>query len=213
MLRSIFATLIVCTFAVAASAQEPPRIELFAGYSALRVPPGANLHGGQVSVTARVWKSLWIETAFSSHGGTATDDFSNGLSFPPLLDGDSILNKRSYTDEIRDHLFAAGPRIKSGTGRVSVFGHALVGFARSSENASITAVCDQGLCEPVILRRDYTDWSPALVLGGGVDVRLTDRVSLRPIQADYVLTQFGISGNPSTQNNLRLSAGLVFRFK
>lgn len=212
MLRSIFAALIVCTCAVVASAQEPPRIELFAGYSALRVPPGAYLHGGQVSITARVWKSLWIETAFSSHGGTATDDFSNGLSFPPLFAGDSILNKRSYTDDIRDHLFVAGPRMKAGEGRVSVFGHALAGVARSSENGTITAVCDQGLCEPVVVRREYTDTSLALVFGGGVDIRLTDRVSLRPVQADYVLTQLGISGNPSTQHNLRLSAGLVFRF-
>ena len=213
MVRLILVLALVCIGAGSVSAQEAHRVDVFAGYSALCVPPGAYLHGGQVSVTARVWKSLWIETAFSSHGGNATDDFSDGLSFPPLFGGDSILNKRGYTDDIRDQLFVVGPRIKSGSGRVSVFGHALLGFARSSEKGTITGVCDQGLCEPFIVRREYTDTRPALVLGGGVDIRLTDRVSLRPIQADYVLTQFSISSNPTTQNNLRLSAGLVFKFK
>jgi opacity protein-like surface antigen len=46
------------------------------------------------------------------------------------------------------------------------------------------------------------------MLGGGVDVRLTDRVSLRLIQADYLMTRF----SSTTQDNIQISAGLVFRF-
>ncbi len=46
------------------------------------------------------------------------------------------------------------------------------------------------------------------LLGGGVDVRLNDRVWLRLIQADYLMTRF----SSATQDNIRISAGLVFRF-
>jgi len=48
----------------------------------------------------------------------------------------------------------------------------------------------------------------AMAAGGGADVTLTRHVSLRAIQADYLLTRF----NGASQNNLRLQTGLVWRF-
>jgi Outer membrane protein beta-barrel domain len=48
----------------------------------------------------------------------------------------------------------------------------------------------------------------AAAVGGGLDVTLTDRVALRVIQADYLLTRF--SG--TRQDNFRLSAGILLRF-
>ena len=43
-------------------------------------------------------------------------------------------------------------------------------------------------------------------LGGGFDVKVRSNVALRLIQADYLMTRFsGIR-----QDNLRLSAGIVF---
>jgi peptidoglycan-associated lipoprotein len=52
----------------------------------------------------------------------------------------------------------------------------------------------------------------AMIAGGGVDVRLAGHIDLRPIEADYLLTRLpnGING---TQNNLRLSAGVVLRLR
>lgn len=44
--------------------------------------------------------------------------------------------------------------------------------------------------------------------GGGIDVKLDDRVSLRLIQVDYLLTHFSMM----RQDNVRISAGFVFRF-
>ncbi len=46
------------------------------------------------------------------------------------------------------------------------------------------------------------------LLGGGVDVRLNDRVSLRVVEVDYLMTRF----SAATQDNIRISAGFVFRF-
>ena len=47
-----------------------------------------------------------------------------------------------------------------------------------------------------------------------MDIRLTHHITLRPIQAEYMLTRFPAvpSGGSASQNDLRLSAGLVFRF-
>jgi hypothetical protein len=52
-----------------------------------------------------------------------------------------------------------------------------------------------------------TDNSWAAAIGGGADYTITPRFGWR-LQADYVRTQF--FGN--TQNNVRASTGLVFRF-
>jgi hypothetical protein len=51
--------------------------------------------------------------------------------------------------------------------------------------------------------------------GGGVDWNVRDRFSIRPLQFDYILTHFpeGTIGNNQTQNNLRVSAGIVFHIK
>jgi outer membrane immunogenic protein len=55
--------------------------------------------------------------------------------------------------------------------------------------------------------------------GGGLDYRLTDRIALKPIQVEYVSTQFNSAslggstrGFGDHQNDIRYSAGIVFRF-
>ena len=53
-----------------------------------------------------------------------------------------------------------------------------------------------------------TNTGRALAGGGGIDIPISTRFSIRAIQADFINTQtFSVS-----QNNLRFSAGLVFRW-
>ncbi len=71
----------------------------------------------------------------------------------------------------------------------------------------------RGLLGAVRGSADYLDiskpaWQFAVVAGGGLDVKLTDKVALRLIQADYVMTRF----SATRQDNIRLSAGIVLRF-
>jgi hypothetical protein len=47
-----------------------------------------------------------------------------------------------------------------------------------------------------------------LALGGEIDVRINQWVALRVVQADYIMTNFV----NTRQDNIRISAGLVFRF-
>jgi outer membrane immunogenic protein len=49
------------------------------------------------------------------------------------------------------------------------------------------------------------------IAGGGVDLRLNKRVSVRVIEADYLVTTFKNAVNDH-QNNLRLGGGLVLHF-
>ena len=54
--------------------------------------------------------------------------------------------------------------------------------------------------------------SMALEVGGGMNVRFSRRVALRAIEANWLRTQFPNSAT-NVQNNLRLGAGVVFRFR
>jgi hypothetical protein len=57
----------------------------------------------------------------------------------------------------------------------------------------------------------------AMAVGGTLDVKLNHRISIRPIQVDYLLTRLGsrtaLNGFETfNQNNLRYGAGVVFNF-
>jgi hypothetical protein len=57
-------------------------------------------------------------------------------------------------------------------------------------------------------RSEITSVGRAIALGGGLEISLTHHISVRPIDADYVFSKtFG-----SSQNNIRISAGVVYRF-
>jgi peptidoglycan-associated lipoprotein len=51
----------------------------------------------------------------------------------------------------------------------------------------------------------------AFTAGGGLDIGLTRHIALRAFQADYYLTHFD-NGINNRQNNLRIAAGVIFRF-
>jgi opacity protein-like surface antigen len=54
----------------------------------------------------------------------------------------------------------------------------------------------------------------AMTVGGGLDYRLSSRFSIRPAQVEYLLTRFNefTDSRAQSQNNLRVSTGIVFRF-
>jgi len=59
----------------------------------------------------------------------------------------------------------------------------------------------------------------ASAAGGGLDIKWTDHIAIKPIQVEYVMTQFDsakLGGSTSRfgdhQNDIRYSAGVVFQF-
>jgi len=93
--------------------------------------------------------------------------------------------------DLRQYTFLAGPRLTLRRGHAALFIHALPGAARLDAREG---------------RSEDTANSFAAATGGGVDLRFSQRVSLRLFQADYLLTRFA----GRTQNNLRITTGLVF---
>jgi hypothetical protein len=85
--------------------------------------------------------------------------------------------------------FLFGPQLSLPVPIISPYVHALVGGARaSSGNSSDTAF--------------------AAAFGGGIDTHMAPFLSYRLFQVDYLATRFG----GHTQNNLRVSTGLVIHF-
>jgi len=81
-----------------------------------------------------------------------------------------------------------GPQV-SWPARVSPFAHVLLGGAHFSAGGSGTS-------------------SFSLAIGGGIDTEVKHNIRWRIIQGDYFMTNFG----SHTQNNGRLSTGIVLRF-
>jgi len=182
--------LVVCLFAfaslfaVAAYAQDVPKLDVFAGYSYVRFNPstsgvnGFDLHGGSASAAYNF--NHWL-SGVADFGG-----YHSGNILGTGVDG-----------TLSTYLF--GPRVSyRHYSRVTPFAQVLFGGAHASGRASGVSSSDSAF---------------AMSVGGGLDLKLSRHFSLRPAQVDYLLTRFN-EGATSTQNqnNLRVSTGVVFRF-
>ncbi|MBN2339057.1 MAG: hypothetical protein JXP48_11010 [Acidobacteria bacterium] len=93
--------------------------------------------------------------------------------------------------------FMGGPRFSYRGDKFRVFGHALAGgfrYAVSQGDASVSEV--------------YF----ATTLGGGLDVSLSDRISIRPAQVDLINLRVTYEDESNWYGELRYSAGIVFKF-
>ena len=186
-LRVVVSLLAFLSFSAAAAyAQETPKLDIFAGYSYVRENPATS--------GAR---------SFSLNGGSASatyhiKDWLSGVADFGGYHNGNILG--THTDgTLSTYLF--GPRVTYRSyHRILPFGEALFGVAHAGANVLGTSASRNAF---------------GMALGGGVDYRLTNRFSIRPLQVDYLLTRFPEftgSSNRQSQNNLRASAGVVIHF-
>lgn len=91
--------------------------------------------------------------------------------------------------------FMGGPRVSYREGKVIAFGHGL--FGMGNLNASLLGV---GSSETKL----------AWAAGGGFELAISEHVSVRVGQVDYLLTRYTQTG-ATQQNHIRLSAGVVFK--
>jgi len=190
MSKSMFpAVLVVLLFLApaAAPAQDTAKAEVFGGYSYLRADPSdMSLHGWNAAATVNISEWFGITGDFSGHYGSPS---VRGFEIPYL--------------DVNSHTFMVGPKVTWRAETVAPFAHFLIGASRVSTSAF-----------------GYGDSATALAaaIGGGLDVRLTPSLSLRAVQVDYLMTrhdagpQIFFSGIDDRQDNLRISAGLVFHF-
>ena len=177
---------VVSFFGVTANAQEnAPKFDVFAGYSWLQANPGVSGFD-----------------SFHLNGGSASAAYninhwlSGVADFGGYTNGNILGTHDSGT--LSTYLF--GPRVSyRHIRRITPFGQVLFGVAHANAAAFNTANSQNAF---------------AMTVGGGLDYKLRDHISIRPIQADYLLTRFGVgaAGGTRTEDNVRLSTGFVLRF-
>lgn len=209
----------------AAFAQNDRKWDFFIGYSNLQAEgvPDPNdpsqffdndffdrrrgAHGVNAAITGYLGSVFGIKGDFSFHQTKDQTDFTNG--------SDTVKNQVYY--------FMAGPTLKfRNSSRIEPFVHALAGGAHTRFEVESRVTSTTGTTRNTF-DTGSTDFAAAF--GGGVDVRLGDRFSIRAFQVDYapvflrdrsisVLTSAGAL-QPFTlegqrQDNIRLSIGIVF---
>ena len=192
---AISAILIAATASVLA-AQTPAdylKNEFFAGYSfnsadinTLTVDPHRT---GQNGVNLEYTRNL------TKHIGLTADA---SVHFHRESHNTSVSTFSSKRDQ---YFLLGGLQFKTGNGkRVQPFAHALFGASLFRGFTS-----DLRASGNVYFFDDANSF--AMAFGGGLDIRVSKRIDLRLVQADYAPTFFG----PGRQNNFRLSIGIIFK--
>jgi len=197
--------------AQATTSNEHPKFEFFAGYSALgetgsrviSLGPNAGVvgdfegQGFETSIIRNFSKRFGIKGDFSAH-------FNNESSLGPVSACSPVCTTvtQDFQLKTRVYNFLAGPEFKArNSTRFTPFVHALGGFAHTS--ATFTT---PGPTHILFLRRN--DNSFAMGLGGGLDIRASNRVSFRAMM-DYnpVFVQDSTGGR---RDFVRFSLGVLF---
>jgi outer membrane protein OmpA-like peptidoglycan-associated protein len=116
------------------------------------------------------------------------------------------LQQHGFAGQVSGNLFTYtfGPQIKKHTGMVQPFAEFLFGAAHT--NAYAQAYDEiHGVVGGTRSNNGF-----AMNLGGGIDLRLTQHFTARPVEVDYMLTRFSIQSYTANQNNFRYFAGIVF---
>jgi opacity protein-like surface antigen len=175
-------------FAGLAGAQVPGG-NVFFGYSYYNTDLSsidrANTNGWEASVEGKIIPFLGIVADVDSHYGS-----QNFPICPVVPVGGGPSSCGSFNASITERNFLFGPRVSFSVGKFRPFVEGLFGGAHVDANNGAES-----------------DTSFATAVGGGLDYKLIRPVAWR-FQGDYVQTRFFAT----TQNNLRLSTGIVFRF-
>ncbi len=211
-----------------AAATDYPRAEVFAGYNFVRFNPdspfvpsfNANGGSGEFQYNFKSWIAGVFDAGAVNKGTINITDPILGVF--PNVDA-TVVN------------FVAGPRFTLRKfGRIQPFAHALFGGAYRTVSIPVGSFpCNPGFGPPcpatlqffppaqplqtfpaVNTGLNQSTTGFAMLIGGGVDIKLSKHFAFRPAQADYYLTRLPdpITGNRSNRNNFRYSAGVNFLF-
>ena len=183
------------TFATLAVAQVP-HANVFFGYSYYNTDLSSidrtNANGWEASIEGKVIPLLGfvadVDTHYGSQGFPCTPSFGLGcpVSVASVPPGGSV----GFNDSFTERNFLFGPRVSISVAKFRPFAEALFGGAHAS--------LDNGV---------GSSTSFATALGGGLDYKIIPLIAWR-FQGDYVQTRLF----SATQNNVRISTGLVLRF-
>jgi opacity protein-like surface antigen len=183
MKKLFLVAVLLLGFSVMAMAEDVPAVEVFGGYSYVRINPNAswdadsvNMNGWNFSgaFNANKWAGFVVD--FGGYYGT--------MNFPDI---------HGWAD-LSSYSIMVGPKVAIRKGKITPFVQALFGLTRIKATES----------GEDSIQRDFS-----MALGGGVDVNVSKMIAVRPVQVEY----FGVRENNSGDflNNFRYSAGFVFK--
>ncbi len=170
--------------------------------------------GFQASATFNMNEVLGVEASFRYHSGDV-------VKLDMLYDGEGSFDA-TLKGEQSNFAFLVGPHFTLRKHeRLIPFAHVLFGVDRIKVKSDVTVREGEEVFgyfldylydyEGIDLREveeEETDSGFGMVLGGGVDLKVSDGFAIRLIQADYFLSKH----HEDTLNNFDLAFGVVIRF-
>ena len=188
MRKMAYITLGMFLLASFAVAQIPTSGNIFVGYS-FENTNWSGINSGLARPNLNGWEAS-LEGKLFPHLGIVTDFSSHYGSESFLSESVSGPVRVNVTGHEWEILF--GPRLSIPIGNFTPFAEGMIGFAHIHNGGDFPSSANSSI---------------ATALGGGLDYRLIRILAVR-LEVDYVGTRFF----HTTQNNLRISPGLVLRF-
>ena len=206
----LIGTIILACASIAAAQSDYKKFEFFGGFSHNRVDTGIGdddpsiqdvineregFNGFEVSATGNFTRFLGLKGDFSGH-------FKNKTFAIPGLPGSNVeVDSRVFN-------FLGGVQLKDNSteGTFKPFAHALAGVAHARNSVDFNDVACIAIVPSPCSPFTESETGFAAAFGGGLDIRASDRISIRAIQVDYNPTRLF----DSTQHNFRIGVGIVF---
>jgi hypothetical protein len=180
---------------IAAATAQAPKLEVFGGYSVEHIAPcGDSTTVGQpFSCGLELGELVSSKGYFHGWNGSVTAYFNRFVGITADVAGHygpfgSNSNAR--------YSFLFGPTVTLHSPVINPFAHALFGMVKETGSGGLS---------------DTAFTKPEFAIGGGLDLGLSKRLALRPIQLDYEWQKNPTSGL-SSPTGFRLSAGVVLKF-
>ncbi len=237
-MRKLLVCLLICCSGILlsraqdkmAKSPSPDKWQIFGGYTFQRTNGMPNDFSDSASCEDA--DNCDYFAPFNSNGGQAAISYFPkrhlGLTFQMTFVGSGTRNIYEYVDptqsiSMQSYLFGPTYRYAIYGGKATLFYHVLVGISHNTFNAS---TADFGFCYDVATDSEILSCSSnnfTVATGGGVDVRLSRHISVRPAQLEYWTEQIPNKtindfiywpGQSLKQgvDGLRYSAGGVFNF-
>lgn len=218
-IRGAFVLAMVLLLGSSVFAQDFKKVEVFGEYSYLRFNPtlsylkNRSFNGGGGGVQYNFGHYLGIKGEFMGYGST-NFTIPAGTYNIPKLSPNPIVIAAPITTQGNMFTYQFGPVVRVPISKVTPFGELLFGGSNSNAYGNqIKAICNGITCTTAATSVSGTQHPFTMVFGGGLDFKLSESFSIRPIEIDYVLTRYT---NPLTstnnQNSFRYCAGVVFHF-
>jgi hypothetical protein len=196
----------VAVFAQNDSDDEYNKNEFYVGYSHQRVDEGGtrNLNGFEGSYTRNIKRYLGIRATVS--GAYEHTTLHGSIPNPA---GGSFEFQQDYNRSVYNFLGGVQFKDNASKARFKPFAFALGGVAVNRSQFKNLA-CASGNCPPTIPfvgNTTFTDTGIAGSFGGGLDIKINDKIDFRAIQVDYN----PIYSNSRVDNNFRIGVGIVFK--